>query len=309
MEDSMRTWISIIGKFELEGDDFIFKGGHFPMSDGSTAAEIGNFITNEDFGGGEISATITFLDSVEESALQFILFYDSQSQAFIAAGIDRFYLTTVRTWTGSEFRLHDSRGDHNQLLPNTEYLLVVKATGSRISISLNGVKIATVDLPFPLPKGQCGLWSQSKDSIRVSNFKVKNELPSVFVVMQFTQPYNELYSEVIKPVCKSFGFNVQRADEFYGPGQIISDIERQIAEAAVIIAEISPQNPNVYYELGYSHALRKPTILIADKDTKLPFDVSSFRTLFYENTIGGKDKIENGIRKHLDSILGQWKTS
>lgn len=303
----MRTWISLFGKFGIEGKDFIFKGGTTAMTDGSSAPEIGNFITNEEFGAGEISAIITFLDSVADSALQFILFYDSKHQAFIAAGIDRYSLSTVRTWTGSEFRIHDSRGDHNQLLVNTEYLLQVKVAGSRVSCSINGVKITTVDLPFPLPKGQCGIWSQSNHNIQVSNYQVKRELPNVFVVMQFSQPYNELYSEVIKPVCESFGLRVQRVDECYGPGQIISDIERQIAEAAVIIADISPLNPNVYYEVGYSHALRKPTILIADKDTKLPFDVSSFRTLFYENTIGGKNKIENGIRKHLESVLGQWQ--
>ena len=41
------------------------------------------------------------------------------------------------------------------------------------------------------------------------------------------------------------------------------------------------------------------------KDTKLPFDVSSFRTLFYENSIGGKSKLENGLKKHIRAILQQ----
>jgi hypothetical protein len=61
----------------------------------------------------------------------------------------------------------------------------------------------------------------------------------------------------------------------------------------------------VFYEVGYAHALNKPTILIAERNIKLPFDVSPFRTLFYENTIAGKKKIEEGLRKHITSALSE----
>ncbi len=121
--------------------------------------------------------------------------------------------------------------------------------------------------------------------------------------MQFTKPFNELYSEVIQPVCKEFEIISLRADETYGPGLIIIDIARQIIEAKIVLAEITPANPNVYYEVGYAHALNKPTILIAEKGTDLPFDVSPFRVLLYENSIEGKRRIEEGLRKHLNAIL------
>jgi nucleoside 2-deoxyribosyltransferase len=49
------------------------------------------------------------------------------------------------------------------------------------------------------------------------------------------------------------------------PGWAIEDIKRQIAECRVVIAEITPGNPNVYYEVGYADALNKPLILIADR--------------------------------------------
>jgi len=47
-------------------------------------------------------------------------------------------------------------------------------------------------------------------------------------------------------------------------------------------------------------------VLITQHDTKLPFDVSPFRTLFYENTIAGKAKIVEGLRKHLAAIQTDW---
>ncbi len=62
-------------------------------------------------------------------------------------------------------------------------------------------------------------------------------------------------------------------------------------------------NQNVFYELGYAHALGKPTILLAEKGKQLPFDVSGYRYLCYENSIGGKRKVDEALRKHLAAIL------
>ena len=63
-------------------------------------------------------------------------------------------------------------------------------------------------------------------------------------------------------------------------------------------------NPNVFYELGYAHALQKPTILLADIDKRdrLPFDISGYRTIFYSNTIAGKKEIESHLRKYMENI-------
>lgn len=116
----------------------------------------------------------------------------------------------------------------------------------------------------------------SKSNVFISNYKVSTERPKAFVVMQFSTPYNELYEQVIHRICDEFKVDAKRADEVYGPGVIIADIVKQIVESKLIIAEITPANPNVYYEIGYAHALGKPTILIAEKATELPFDVSPF---------------------------------
>jgi hypothetical protein len=90
------------------------------------------------------------------------------------------------------------------------------------------------------------------------------------------------------------------------PGLVIEDIKRQIAECRVVIAEITPGNPNVYYEVGYADTLNKPLILIADRKEGLkPFDVRAYRTIFYENSIGGKSVVEKDLRLYLRSILNK----
>ena len=84
------------------------------------------------------------------------------------------------------------------------------------------------------------------------------------------------------------GFNPIRIDEVAGPNPILADIKRHVAEAAVVIAEITPLNANVFYELGYADALNKPLVIVPQAATKLPFDVQGYRTVFYEDVIGGE---------------------
>lgn len=121
--------------------------------------------------------------------------------------------------------------------------------------------------------------------------------------MQFTENYDTLYREVIEPTCRAFGYEVVRADDFYTSGLIIEDITQSIRDATVVIADVTPDNANVFYEVGYAHGIEKPTILLSDrKREKLPFDISGFRTLFYDNTIGGKGEVEDRLAKHLENI-------
>jgi len=123
--------------------------------------------------------------------------------------------------------------------------------------------------------------------------------------MQFAEPYDTFYREVIQRQAEAAGFDVVRIDEKAGPGVIFQDIQREIEQAEIVIAEITPANPNVFYELGYAHALGKPTILLAQRDSELPFDIRSFRVVFYNDTIGGKVEVERSLRRHLEAIAAK----
>jgi hypothetical protein len=94
-------------------------------------------------------------------------------------------------------------------------------------------------------------------------------------------------------------------DEVAGPGIVFEDMKRQLAEAQIVIAEITAPNQNVFYELGYAHALNKPTILMAQRGKELPFDIRSYRVIFYDDSIGGKPALERSLRRHLEAILGE----
>jgi hypothetical protein len=87
-------------------------------------------------------------------------------------------------------------------------------------------------------------------------------------------------------------------------GDLFSDLLRAIASRQT--PDPMETNPNVYYEVGYADALNKPLILIADRKEGLkPFDVRAYRTIFYENSIGGKNAVEKDLRAYLKSIMNQ----
>jgi hypothetical protein len=297
-------WTPLLGRFDHEEDVVIFRGR---VTDylGQPGPAIGNLICDQRFSGGTISAKIKFNKITEFSACELILYHHPSPIVLVTAGIGSMapQMFSVRLFSNDRWYPQSSSGDRANLMAGCEYDLYVRRIGSRITMTVDGVDVINTDMQVTLPQGQVGIWCRDTEDIIISNFLVKVEPLTAFVVMQFTEPYFDLYTEVIDPICTEFGLTAVRADETFGPGLIVADIVRQIAEATVVIAEISPPNPNVYYEVGYAHAMNKPTILIAERDTKLPFDVSPFRTLFYSNSIQGKTQVEQAFRKHLQAVL------
>ena len=82
-----------------------------------------------------------------------------------------------------------------------------------------------------------------------------------------------IYEEVFKPAIEAAGLSCVRADEIYGSKRIMQDVWDSIRAARVVLAELSGRNPNVLYELGLSHAIGKPVIIITSSMDDVPFDL------------------------------------
>ncbi len=301
-----QNWMPIMGKMEQKKDSLIFKGGATKYTDENgkerESTEVGLFICNDEFTEGKISVDVKFKGESPSSCADIVLFYDPSNKFTLNAGIGNLNLFSIRHFD-EKWTEHATSGSHDSIIANKTYHLEASISGSTIALSADGVEVLRHTLPYSFPRSQVGLFCVDKTNIEFRNFKVQKVKPKAFVVMQFSSQYNDVYFEVIKSVCEEQKIEILRIDEENGPGIIIQDITRSINESKFIIADISPVNPNVFYEVGYAHALNKPTILIAEKGTNLPFDVSSFRTLFYENSIGGKGKLENGLRRHIKAVL------
>lgn len=204
---------------------------------------------------------------------------------------------------GEGWRRLKSAGSIKNLHPGVIYDVEVRRTGQRIQMSVDGIQILEEVLATPVAGNQVGLYAWGRQRIRFEQIEVVGEHPRAFVAMPFEEPFNTMYREVIRPEAEHCGLSVIRVDEPARPGIIFEDIKREISDSNVVIAEITAPNQNVFYELGYAHALNKPTILLAQRGRELPFDIHSYRVIFYDDTIGGKPEVERSLAKHLKSVL------
>ena len=108
---------------------------------------------------------------------------------------------------------------------------------------------------------------------------------SCFVMMPFAAPLGNYYEKVYKPAIEKAGLKPVRADaEIFGTGKIMDQVWSGINAAKVLVAEMTTRNPNVFYELGLAHALKKPVVLVSSNEGDVPFDLKHIRVIYYDVT-------------------------
>lgn len=108
----------------------------------------------------------------------------------------------------------------------------------------------------------------------------------VFVLMPFKDEFAEVYQS-IKMAGKLINgrpLTVDRMDEKRGPYMISDAILDRIKQAALVVAEVTEENANVYFEIGYARGVGKLVLPCARKGTTLPFDIKDINTVFYSTT-------------------------
>ena len=118
-----------------------------------------------------------------------------------------------------------------------------------------------------------------------------------FVIMPFGDPqrdprgcaeFDYIYTHCIKRSVESVtagtGERIEchRADEEHRPGEVMAHVAEWLAEADLVIADLSSLRPNVFYELGIRHALRNGTIILARQFDDIPFDLRGMRAIRYD---------------------------
>ena len=106
-----------------------------------------------------------------------------------------------------------------------------------------------------------------------------------FVLMPFAPEFDDVNEFGIKGACDDAGVYCERVDEQVFLGSMLDRIYSQISRADLLIADMSGKNPNVFYEVGYAHALRRPVILLTKMATDIPFDLKHFTHIVYGDKI------------------------
>lgn len=127
-----------------------------------------------------------------------------------------------------------------------------------------------------------------------------------FVLMPFDKAFADVYQIAIKEACSTAGAYCERVDEQIFHERILDRIYNQIAKADLVIADMTGRNPNVFYEVGYAHALGKATILITRDAEDIPFDLKHFPHVVYEKGIAAlRDELARRVHWHVANPTGQ----
>jgi len=123
--------------------------------------------------------------------------------------------------------------------------------------------------------------------------------PHAFIAMPFgTKPgadgqpihFNRVFDELLGPALRDAGFDVVRADEERRAGDIRTDMFQELLAADLVLADLTIDNPNVWYELGVRHALRsRGVILVQGPRPTQPFDIYTDRKFNYALKDGAPD--------------------
>jgi predicted Rossmann-fold nucleotide-binding protein len=111
--------------------------------------------------------------------------------------------------------------------------------------------------------------------------------PRCFVAMSFADhPLANAFG-AIRAVAEGKGYQVIRVDQEAFTGNIVEAIWDSIRDCDVAIGDLSGHKPNVYYEIGVCHALKKKTVLVVHSrdgtvPSDIPFDIRMQRVLPYD---------------------------
>ncbi len=122
----------------------------------------------------------------------------------------------------------------------------------------------------------------------------------VFVIMKFgDKRLDSAYEGVVKAVAAEFSLKSLRIDEVQDSGKITDQVLQNIAVSRVVLADLSGERPNCYYETGFAHALGKDIILTIQKGDQIHFDLASHRFILWET----EAELRQSLRERFAAIL------
>jgi hypothetical protein len=143
-----------------------------------------------------------------------------------------------------------------------------------------------------------------------------------FVIMPFGKKkaadgtvidFDAVYKEFLAPAITAAGLAPHRADADRRGGSIHLDMFQDLLLAEFVVADLTLDNPNVWYEIGVRHALRAggAVLTYASRD-RLPFDIAGQRMQRYTLKEGklDPDLVEaerTALTEAIEATFGAWR--
>jgi hypothetical protein len=142
---------------------------------------------------------------------------------------------------------------------------------------------------------------QVNPSIQLRDENENEEMESklVFVICSFSSDMEPIY-EGIKEAAHAVGLDAKRVKDVIGDYQISNQIMSMIAKARLIVADLTHERPNVYFELGYARGIGKTIVTCAREGTDIHFDVKDWTYIPYSDSRILERELVNRFRFELE---------
>lgn len=129
-----------------------------------------------------------------------------------------------------------------------------------------------------------------------------------FVIQPFdNDKFDRRYNDIFAPAIVNAGLDPYRVDKDLSVRIPIDEIEKGISESAFCFAEITIDNPNVWYELGYAFACKKDVIIVCSEERqKFPFDIQHRHIITYKT---GSTSDFNALGENITKRIKALKTT
>lgn len=130
----------------------------------------------------------------------------------------------------------------------------------------------------------------------------KEELRQVALMMPFKPQFDEVH-RAICDLINYHGIGCWRGDNISAHDHVMQDVVNLISASAVVICDITNENPNVFYEMGIAHTLGKKVIIIAQDTSELPFNIRHLRIIRYSCDEWGLKKLQDELDDRLSQVF------
>ena len=93
---------------------------------------------------------------------------------------------------------------------------------------------------------------------------------------------NNVFKYIINPALESFDLVPYRSDQISISGSITEQMFEYILKSKLCVVLLTGNNPNVFYELAVAQCAGRPTVLLVEKNSVLPFDIKDLRIIEYD---------------------------
>lgn len=151
------------------------------------------------------------------------------------------------------------------------------------------------------------LYKKKYDKVFIPPITKRNQ---IFVAMMFSGETVSTYEQVYKPVIQMLNYSAMRIDEKQFNGSIIGEITTEITDSVALIADLTGNRGDVYYEAGIARGLQlcnHPIKLILTckrsffDNERVHFDVSGDNIVLYEND----DDLRKKLTQRLQAVLNE----